>query len=128
MRIPGVNVRYSKGRSQLWSMARQFPAMVRSVQAERALFDRLKNDLRLDAVVDDISVSVSGEPVFPSVLITHQVFPFTPIAQGALRRVNLHHMARFDRLSVMDEAEPPVSQANSPTVAMCRITRVTSER
>ncbi len=106
VRIPGVHVRYSKGRSQLWSMARQFPAMVRSVQAERALFDRLKNDLRLDAVISDQRFGIRSADL-PSVLITHQVFPFTPIAQGALRRVNLHHMARFDRCWIMDEAEAP---------------------
>lgn len=106
VRIPGVNVRYSKGRNQLWSMARQFPAMVRSVQAEHALFDRLKNDLRLDAVISDQRFGIRSADL-PSVLITHQVFPFTPIAQGALRRVNLHHMARFDRCWIMDEAEAP---------------------
>lgn len=106
VRIPGVNVRYSKGGSQLWSMARQFPAMVRSVQAERALFDRLKNDLRLDAVISDQRFGIRSADI-PSVLITHQVFPFTPIAQGALRKVNLRHMARFDRCWIMDEADAP---------------------
>ncbi|MEO8587845.1 MAG: glycosyltransferase [Flavobacteriales bacterium] len=104
VRIPGVNVRYSKGRSQLWSMARQFPAMVRSVPAERALFDRLKNDLRLDAVISDQRFGIRSADL-PSVLITHQVFPFTPIAQGALRKVNLHHIARFDRCWIMDEPD-----------------------
>lgn len=106
VRIPGVNVRYSSGRSQLWSMARQFPAMVRSVPAERALFDRLKNDLRLDAVISDQRFGIRSADL-PSVLITHQVFPFTPIAQGALRRVNLHHIARFDRCWIMDEPVAP---------------------
>ena len=106
VRIPGVNVRYSKGRSQLWSMARQFPAMVRSVQAERAVFDRLKSELRLDAVISDQRFGIRSADL-PSVLITHQVFPFTPIAQGALRKVNLHHMTRFDRCWIMDEADAP---------------------
>lgn len=106
VRIPGVTVRYSKGRSQLWSMARQFPAMVRSVQAERALFDRLKNDLRLDAVISDQRFGIRSADL-PSVLITHQVFPFTPIAQGALRRMNLDHIARFHRCWIMDEPTAP---------------------
>ena len=46
-------------------------------------------------------------PDLPSILITHQVFPFTPIAQAALRKLNLHHIARFDRCWIMDEAEAP---------------------
>ena len=106
VRIPGVDVRYSKSSSQLWSMARQFPAMVRGVQAERALFDRLRQQLRLDAVISDQRFGIRSAEL-PSVIITHQVFPFTPIAQTALRKVNLHHIARFDRCWIMDEPEAP---------------------
>lgn len=106
VRIPGANIRYSKGQSQLWSMARQFPEMVRSVRAENALFDRIRRDLHLDAVVSDQRFGLRS-PGLPSVLITHQVFPFTPIAQGALRKVNLRQISRFDRCWIMDEAEAP---------------------
>jgi predicted glycosyltransferase len=106
VRIPGVEVRYSSGGNQLWSMARQFPAMVRSVQAERALFDRLRGPLRLDAVISDQRFGLRSANL-PSVLITHQVFPFTPFAQAALRKLNLRHLARFDRCWVMDEPEAP---------------------
>ena len=106
VRIPGVDVRYSKGSNQLWSMARQFPAMVRSVQAERALFDRLRHQLRLDAVISDQRFGIRSAEL-PSVIITHQVFPFTPFAQAALRKLNLHHLGRFDRCWIMDEAKAP---------------------
>lgn len=106
VRLPGVNIRYGSGRSQLWSMARQFPAMVRSVQAEKALFDRIRQDLKLRAVISDQRFGIR-HPDLPSVLITHQVFPFTPLAQGALRKLNLRHMSRFDRCWIMDEAEAP---------------------
>lgn len=106
VRIPGVNIRYSKSRSQLWSMARQFPQMVRSVRAETALFDRIRRELRLDAVISDQRFGLRS-PDLPSVIITHQVFPFTPIAQGALRKLNLRHLARFGRCWIMDEPEAP---------------------
>lgn len=106
VQLPGVNIRYGKGRNQLWSMARQFPAMLRSVQAERALFDRIRGDLRLDAVISDQRFGIRSSDL-PSVIITHQVFPFTPIAQGALRKVNLRHIARFDRCWIMDEPGAP---------------------
>lgn len=106
VRIPGVEVRYSSTGNQLWSMARQFPAMVRSVQAERALFDRLRGQLRLDAVISDQRFGLRGADL-PSVLITHQVFPFTPCAQATLRKLNLRHIARFDRCWVMDEPGAP---------------------
>ncbi|MBX2973122.1 MAG: glycosyltransferase [Flavobacteriales bacterium] len=106
VRVPGVDIRYSKSQSQLWSMARQFPQMVRSVRAEQALFDRIRRDLRLDAVISDQRFGIRHADI-PSVLITHQVFPRTPIAQGALRKLNLRHIARFDRCWIMDEAEAP---------------------
>ncbi len=106
VRIPGVEVRYSRSSSQLWSMARQFPALVRSVQAERAAFDRIRHHVRLDAVISDQRFGVRSAEL-PSVLITHQAFPFTPFAQRALRKLNLRHMAGFDRCWVMDEPDAP---------------------
>lgn len=106
VRIPGITVRYAKGESQLWSMARQFPQMVRSVRAETALFDRIRHDLRLDAVISDQRFGLRSSAI-PSVVITHQVFPFTPIAQSALRKLNLRHLSRFDRCWIMDEPEAP---------------------
>jgi predicted glycosyltransferase len=106
VRLPGVEVRYSKSSTQLWSMARQFPAMLRSVQAERAAFDRIRQEVRLDAVISDQRFGVRSTAL-PSVLITHQAFPFTPFAQRALRKLNLHHMSRFDRCWIMDEPDAP---------------------
>lgn len=106
VRLPGITVRYAAGRSQFWSMARQFPAMVRSVAAERAAFDRIAPGLRLDAVISDQRFGVRSAQL-PSVLITHQLFPFTPFAQSALRRLNLQHVARFHRCWVMDEPAAP---------------------
>lgn len=106
VRIPGADIRYAKGRSQLWSMVRQFPDMVRSVRAEGMLFDRIRHDLKLDAVISDQRFGLRS-PDLPSILVTHQVFPFTPIAQPALRKLNLRHIARFDRCWIMDEAEAP---------------------
>lgn len=106
VQLPGVEVRYSKTSNQLWSMARQFPAMVRSVQVERATFDRIRHDVRLDAVISDQRFGVRCAEL-PSVLITHQVFPFTPLAQRALRKLNLRHISRFDRCWIMDEPQAP---------------------
>lgn len=106
VRLPGVEVRYGKGRSQAWAMARQFPAMIRSVRQERALFDALQRDLRLDAVISDNRFGVRADHL-PSVIITHQLFPFTPLAQGALRRLNLRLIQRFDRCWVPDHREAP---------------------
>ncbi|MFZ1688554.1 MAG: glycosyltransferase [Flavobacteriales bacterium] len=106
VRLPGLAIRYAKGRSQLVRMALQFPAMVRQVQAERRAFDRVRRSLRIDAVISDQRFGVRADDL-PSVIITHQVFPFTPIAQRALRKVNLRHLAQFNRCWVMDLPDAP---------------------
>ncbi|QQR87696.1 MAG: glycosyl transferase family 28 [Flavobacteriales bacterium] len=106
VRLPGITIRYSKSGSQLVRMALQFPAMVRQVQAEQRAFERLRGSLRIDAVISDQRFGVRAADL-PSVLITHQVFPFTPVAQGALRKVNLRHIERFHCCWVMDEPQAP---------------------
>lgn len=106
VRIPGLAIRYGKGDSQVWSMARQFPAMARSVKREQVTFEGIRETLKLDAVISDQRFGIRS-PSLPSVVITHQVFPFTPIAQGALRKLNLRQLARFDRCWVMDQPEAP---------------------
>lgn len=106
VRIPGVEVRYAKGASQTWAMAAQFPAMLRSVREEHHLFLNLRRQLQLDAVISDQRFGIRAEGL-PCVIITHQLFPFTPFAQGVLRRINLRSVARFDRCWIPDDAQEP---------------------
>jgi predicted glycosyltransferase len=87
-------------------MARQFPAMLRSIRQEEAIIARLVPELRLDAIISDQRFGVRSEQV-PGVLITHQVFPFTPVAQRLMRAINRRHIARFDRCWIMDEEQAP---------------------
>lgn len=104
--LPGMEVRYARGTSQAWAMAKQFPAMLRSIRAEHQLFQGLLRSLQLDAVISDNRFGVRAEHL-PSVIMTHQVFPFTPLAQGALRRLNRHHLSRFHRTWIVDEPDAP---------------------
>ncbi|HQV74943.1 MAG: glycosyltransferase [Flavobacteriales bacterium] len=104
VRIPGLAIHYGKGTSQLWTMARQFPAMARSVQKEHAAFERTRVKLKLDAVISDQRFGIRSSSL-PSIVITHQVFPFTPFAQGALRKLNLRQLTHFDRCWIMDQPE-----------------------
>lgn len=106
VRVPGVEVRYAKGASQTWAMATQFPAMLRSVREEHHLFLNLRRQLQLDAVISDQRFGIRADGL-PSVIITHQLFPFTPFAQGVLRRINLRSVARFDRCWIPDDERAP---------------------
>lgn len=106
VRIPGLAIRYGRGDNQFWSMTRQFPAMARSVQKEHAAFERLRDKLKLNAMISDQRFGIRSASL-PSVVITHQVFPFTPVAQGAFHKLNHRQLARFDRCWIMDEPDPP---------------------
>ncbi len=106
VRIRGVEVRYAKGGSQRLAMATQFPAMLRSLRHEHALLLDIFREQKIDAVISDQRFGLRTAHV-PSVLITHQVFPFTPFAQSALRRLNRYQIQRFDKCWIMDEPEAP---------------------
>jgi hypothetical protein len=104
--LPGPVIRYGGGRQQLWSMALQFPSMVRSVSRERAQLRALRGRMRLHAVISDQRFGLR-DPAIPSVVLTHQVFPFTPAAQGFLRRINRGHLSAFTHCWVVDHQEGP---------------------
>jgi hypothetical protein len=104
--LPGPVIRYGSGRQQLWSMAWQFPAMVRGISRERAQLQSLRRKMRLHAVISDQRFGMR-DPTLPSVVLTHQVFPFTPAAQGSLRRINSRFLSTFTRCWVVDHKEGP---------------------
>lgn len=106
VRVPGMEVRYGAGARQAWAVARQLPRMLRQVRDEHRLLAPMLRDLKLDAVISDQRFGLCA-PAVPSVLITHQLFPFSPFAQGVARRVNHRHIARFHRCWVADHAGSP---------------------
>lgn len=106
VRIPGVNVRYARGRSQTWVLARQFPSMLRSVREEQLALREVMRAHPLDAVISDQRFGLRTDRL-ASVLITHQVYPFTPFAQRALRAANLRSITRFDRCWIPDDPIAP---------------------
>lgn len=106
VRIPGVTVRYARGRDQRWDMIRQFPRLLRGIGKEHAHAVALRPRLRLDAVISDQRFGIRSTEV-PSVIITHQLFPITPMFQAPLRRLNLRLLGRFDRCWIIDHADAP---------------------
>lgn len=106
VRLPGLEVRYSAGPTQAWTLAKQLPGLMRQPGLEQRAFLRLLPGLRLQAIISDQRFGIRAAGL-PSVLITHQVFPFTPFAQSAARRINRWHLQRFHRCWIPDHAAAP---------------------
>lgn len=106
VRIPGMEVRYGSGHSQVWALAKQFPAMLQQVRRERLWLEQNKESLLLDAVISDQRFGLHA-PGLPSVLITHQVFPFTPFMGPFARQINRKHIGRFLRCWIPDHIQAP---------------------
>lgn len=106
VQLPGMEVRYGPGRSQAWALARQLPRMLRQVREEQGLLASVRRRMQLHAVISDQRFGIRADDL-PGVLITHQVFPFSPFAQGIARRINLRLIRRFQRCWIPDHAETP---------------------
>lgn len=106
VRLPGMEVRYAAGRSQAWAMARQLPRMLLQVREEQGLLTSVRRRMQLHAVISDQRFGIRADGL-PSVLVTHQVSPFSPFAQSNARRINRRRIDRFDRCWIPDHAEAP---------------------
>lgn len=106
VRLPGATVRYSRGKSQVWAMARQWPGLLRSIKHEHATLETIIDSKRIAAVISDQRFGLHNAQV-PSVLVSHQIFPRTPALQGPLRNWNFRRLARFNRVWIPDQATAP---------------------
>jgi predicted glycosyltransferase len=104
--LPGLDVRYGNGNSQAWALARQLPAMLRQAGREEHMLRRLLPHLGLIATISDQRFGIRA-PGVPSVLITHQLHPFSPFGQSLARRINRGYISRFTHCWIPDHAQPP---------------------
>ncbi|MCB0794214.1 MAG: glycosyltransferase [Flavobacteriales bacterium] len=105
-RLPGHHVSYASGGLMMWHMALQFPGFLRSIRREGSILREMIPRLRLDAVISDQRLGLSTEQI-PTVLITHQLFPVAPFAQGLLRWMHRRYTDRFSRCWVPDGPDAP---------------------
>ena len=102
--IPGHEVLYSKGNSQVWAMTKQMPALLSSIKKEHRLLKRFIPDYHIDAVISDQRFGLYAAEI-PSVILTHQVHPLAPIGQPLLHNQNHAWLNKFDQVWVIDNAE-----------------------
>lgn len=99
--IPGMEVSYSAKSSQIWAIAKQIPRFLKSISNERSTLKRLIAEYSIDAVISDQRFGLYSKDV-PSIIITHQTHPITPVSQSILRKQNRLWLAAFDEVWIPD--------------------------
>ncbi|HZG01085.1 MAG TPA: glycosyltransferase [Chitinophagales bacterium] len=118
--LPGYNVRYARGASQVVSMLFQFPKLQRAVAAEHAIVNGLVKRERFDGIISDNRYGVYARDI-PSVIVTHQLQLMMPRSlqtfQPFVRSLLHRYINRFDACWVPDaDGETNLSGALSHNV------------
>lgn len=103
--LPGCELRFSAGKSQVGMMARQIPGLVRMLRREHQWLRAYVKKHHLDAVISDHRLGM-WHPEIESVLLAHQIAIQAPSGLKGLSPIlfKLHwqYMKRFDQLWVPD--------------------------
>lgn len=110
LELPGYHVRYSSGRSQVCTLARQLPRLLGVMRQEHELLAELVESHRLQAVISDNRYGL-WHPRIPSIMVCHQLCiqlpPFLRWASFPLYRLHVRYLAKFDACWVPDVATSP---------------------
>lgn len=101
IRIPGYDIRYSKGKNMIWQMAASSPKIWLKIKQENSLLKKLIKRYKLDGIISDNRYGLWSEDI-PSVIITHQLFIQSAIAQRLLHKITQNHLSKFDEVWVPD--------------------------
>ncbi len=116
--LPSFHIEYSAGRSQVWAMMRQIPAIIRGSIKEHKAVKKIVRELGVDCVVSDNRFGLYGSGVH-SVYITHQLMVKMPRGlkwlEGIGHRLHKHIIERYDECWVPDYEEHDKSLAGDLT-------------
>lgn len=105
LELRGYRIRYAATGSGLaWSLLRQSPKILRSIDQEHAWLKRMVADHGIHGVISDNRFGLHHDRV-PSVFITHQLRIKTPLgrlAEHLVQRWNYHYIERFGECWVPD--------------------------
>jgi uncharacterized protein (TIGR00661 family) len=103
--LPALNIRYSKNKSQVFSMLSQWHKFELSIKQDKKSIDILLKERNFDLILSDNRYGVYAENI-PSILISHQLHV---LASGAIRRFQSlankyfkQKLKPFDRIWVPD--------------------------
>ncbi len=107
LETPGFKVSYAQNGKVTWSMIRQSPAFLRSIEQERVWLDKFLQKRHVDLIISDNRYGFR-HPDCRSVLLTHQLrvcYPSLPLADTLFRRFMRKQLKGFDALWIPDRAQ-----------------------
>ncbi len=116
--LPGVNIKYSSGKSQVWAVLRQLPSIIHySIKEHKAIKDIVRR-YNITEVISDNRFGLFGSGV-RSVYITHQIMVKMPAWLKLLEplgyRMHKRIIERYDECWIPDYAEAERSLAGDLT-------------
>ena len=116
--LPELKITYSKGKSQVWAMLKQLPAIIRhSIKEHKAIKDIVKR-YNITKVISDNRFGLYGSGAY-SIYITHQIMVKMPawlkLLEPLVYRIHKSVIERYNECWVPDYAEAERSLAGDLT-------------
>ncbi|MBN2681388.1 MAG: hypothetical protein JXR58_02660, partial [Bacteroidales bacterium] len=77
--IPSLEIKYNKGKNQVYKLLCSLPKFLKSVRNENIVLNRLVNEISPDLIISDNRYGLYNKTV-DSIIITHQLYPVLPKA------------------------------------------------
>ena len=104
--LEGVNVQYPKKVPFPIYFGMKLPELIHSIEKERIALAKLKTSLMLDAVISDNRYGLYHKDI-PSVLITHQLRPISPLFEETIHQFILKKISHFNECWIPDFKDKP---------------------
>jgi uncharacterized protein (TIGR00661 family) len=103
-KLESFPIRYSEGKSFSWGMAKQVPALIKSIEKEHRALQKFIQHYQPDLIISDNRYGLYSDKI-RSILITHQLNPMTPLPFRSLSRKYIESLCeKFDDIWVPDLA------------------------
>lgn len=116
--LPGVDIKYSSGKSQVWAVLRQLPSIIHYSIKEHRAVKSIVLKYGINTVISDNRFGLYGSGV-ESIYITHQIMvkmpPLLKWLEPIVYRIHRHVIECFNECWIPDYADPESSLAGDLT-------------
>ncbi|MCH4822013.1 glycosyltransferase [Gramella lutea] len=101
--LPSYNITYSRKGSDLkWKLARQAPGILKTIQEERRLTERLVEQFELFGIISDNRWGVRSDKIKKNVFITHQMNVLSGKITFLSSYIQQRYIQKFDQCWIPD--------------------------